>query len=339
MSIGRQSEQRRREHRKRDQDQDRGDQDVPGEDRETPHRHAGGAQADHRGDHVDAAQDGAQAGDGQTHDPQVATRTRGVHRVGQRGVGGPTERGGTTRGEKARHGNAGAEKVEPVGKGVQPRKRDVRSTDLQRQDEVGEAEHDGGCVEQQHDRAVHGEQLVVLLVGQELHARTGKFGAHDQRHHTADHEEEERGDHVHLAERLRIRGLQISQQRDSGSEFVDRVRPAHNGAWGYGSHGGPPAVRRTGVTAAPIGRTGDEDELSPTSRRRRCRGTTTRGCIVSAPPRRPGPLADRPPPALARSPDPCPPHTFGPASRVRWGRSRGPAGRVRRASRRRTDLR
>ena len=36
----------------------------------------GRAQADHRGDHVDAAEDGAQAGHGQAHDPQVRADAR-----------------------------------------------------------------------------------------------------------------------------------------------------------------------------------------------------------------------------------------------------------------------
>ena len=56
-----------------------------------------------------------------------------------------------------------AEQVQPVGEGVQPRERDVGRADLQRQHQVGEREHDRRREEQQHDRAVHGEQLVVLL--------------------------------------------------------------------------------------------------------------------------------------------------------------------------------
>ena len=44
-----------------------------------------------------AAQDGAQAGNRQTHDPQVAADAGRVDGVGQRGVGGPAEVGGTAR--------------------------------------------------------------------------------------------------------------------------------------------------------------------------------------------------------------------------------------------------
>ena len=37
--------------------------------------------------------------------------------------------------------------------------------------------------EEQHDRAVHGEQLVVLLEADELHAGLGQLGTDDQCHH------------------------------------------------------------------------------------------------------------------------------------------------------------
>jgi len=79
---------------------------------------------------------------------------------------------------------------------VQPGEGDVGCADLQRHDVVGEAEHDRGRVEQQHDRAVHGEQLVVLLVAQELQARPGELGADQQRQGAAHHEEREGGDQV-----------------------------------------------------------------------------------------------------------------------------------------------
>ena len=77
----------------------------------------------------------------------------------------------------------------------------------------------GRRVEQQHDRAVHGEQLVELLVGQELQARQGELGAHEQRHQAADEEEGEAGDAVHDADHLVIgRGHQLVDQVALGTE-------------------------------------------------------------------------------------------------------------------------
>ena len=111
-----------------------------------------------------ATEDRAQTGDHQAHDPQVGAGAGRVHRVGQRGVGEPAEVRRAARGEEAGHHDQAAEQEQPVGEGVQPRERDVRRADLQRHDVVREAEQDRRRVEQQHDRAVHGEQLVVLLV-------------------------------------------------------------------------------------------------------------------------------------------------------------------------------
>ena len=107
-----------------------------------------------------------------------------------------------------------AEQEQPERERVQPRERDVGRADLQRQHQVGEAEHDRRRVEQQHHRAVHGEQLVVLLVGQELQAGQRQLGAHEQRHQAADEEEDEAGDAVHDADQLVIGG---------GHQLVDQV--------------------------------------------------------------------------------------------------------------------
>ena len=171
-----------------------GDQDVPGEDRHPEHRHAGRAHAHHGGDHVDRAQDGAQATDDQTQDPQITARARGVDRIGQRGVGGPAEVGGPPGAMKPASAISRAEQKEPERQRIQPRERDIGGADLQRQHQVGEPEHDRGGVEQQHHRAVHGEQLVVLLVGQKLQPGRGQFGADQQRHQPADEEEREARD-------------------------------------------------------------------------------------------------------------------------------------------------
>jgi hypothetical protein len=55
---------------------------------------------------------------------------------------------------------------------------------------------------------VHGEQLVVLLVGQELQSRTSQLGTHQHGHTAADEEEDHRGDQVQHADHLVIGGLQ-----------------------------------------------------------------------------------------------------------------------------------
>ncbi len=150
-------------------------------------------------------------------------------------VGGPAEVGGATGGDEAGDRDRRAEQEQPEREGVQPRERHVGGADLQRQHQVGEPEHDRRRVEQQHHRAVHGEQLVELLVGQELQAGQGELGAHEQRHQPADEEEDEAGDAVHDADQLVIGcgdqlvdqaalGAEPSRERTTGLEFSDRGR-------------------------------------------------------------------------------------------------------------------
>ena len=213
-AVGGQAEQRRGQQREDQQHQDRRHQDVPGEDRHPEHRHTRCAHADHRGDHVDAAQDGAQPTDPEPEDPQVAAHPGRVNRVGERRVRGPTEVGGTTRGDETTHRDQRAEQEQPEAQRIQARERHVGCADLQRKYQVGEPEHDRGRVEQQHRRAVHGEQLVVLLVGQELQSGGDQFAADEQRHQPADEEEHEAGDAVHDADQLVIGG---------GDQLVDQV--------------------------------------------------------------------------------------------------------------------
>jgi hypothetical protein len=160
------------------QDEQGRDQDVPREDRHPEHRHAGRAQSQDRRDHVDRAEDRAQTGDHQTDDPQVGTDAGRVDRVVERRVGEPAEVGRATGGDEAEHRDRAAEGVQPVREGVEPRERDVGSADLQRHHEVGEGEDDRRGEEQQHDRAVHREQLVVDLGRKELRARLRQLGAH-----------------------------------------------------------------------------------------------------------------------------------------------------------------
>ncbi|GAA2805448.1 hypothetical protein GCM10010522_23910 [Kribbella solani] len=82
--------------------------------------------------------------------------------------------------------------------------RDIGRADLHRHDDIGKANEQRGREQEQHDRAVHGEELVVHLFVDELQAWLGELGADDQRHHAADQEEAEGRDQVHLADHLVI---------------------------------------------------------------------------------------------------------------------------------------
>ena len=128
------------------------------------------------------------------------------------------------------------EEVEPVREGVQARERHVGRADLQRHRDVGEAGEQRGREQQQHDRAVHREQLVVLLVRAE-HVEAGReqLGAHDERQHAADAEVDERGDQVQVPDRLVVGGgdpldQDVALALDLGAP-VDRGRGSGARRW------------------------------------------------------------------------------------------------------------
>ncbi len=205
-TVGTQCEQRSCQRREGHQDQDRGDQGVPGEDRHAPHGHARCAQADDGGNEVHCTQDGAEAGQCQTEDPQVTTDARRERGVGQRCVSEPTEARGALRSQVAGQGNGRTQREEPERQGVQARERHVGRTNLQGHHHVREARKQRGGEHQQHHGAVHGEQLVVLFLGlHDLHARLKELGTDQQCHHTTDAEEHKRRNEVHVPNLLVVR--------------------------------------------------------------------------------------------------------------------------------------
>ena len=187
MSIDVQHEQRRGEDREREQHQQAGDQDVPGEDRHSEHRHARAARSVITV--VIMLTPPRMVPRPEMPRPMIhrsVPDARRVEPVVERHVEGPAAIRRAARRHEAGRSGQRAEEVEPVGERVEPRERDIRRADLQRQDQIGEGEDEWRREEQQHDRAVHREQLVVLLRRQELHARPGQLRAHEQGHEAAE---------------------------------------------------------------------------------------------------------------------------------------------------------
>ena len=123
------------------------------------------------------------------------------------------------RGEEAGERDEAAEQEEPEREGVEARERDVRRADLQRHDDIGEAREERGGEHQQHDRAVHGEQLVVLLLRlDDLHPGLEQLEPDEQRHDAADAEEREGRDEVHVPDGLVVR---------RGDPLDERCAPSH----------------------------------------------------------------------------------------------------------------
>ena len=126
--------------------------------------------------------------------------------ISQRHVHGPAEVSRTTWGYEAQQHHGAAQQGNPEAEGVQTREGHVRRTNLQRQDVVTKAPHDWGRKQQQHHGAVHGEQLVELLIGQELETRGEQLRADQQCHKATEEEEAEGHDQVHDAQLLVVGG-------------------------------------------------------------------------------------------------------------------------------------
>ena len=135
--------------------------------------------------------------------PQVRTRPGRADHLRQRRVGGPAEVGGAVGGEEAGEHRQAAEQVEPVAQGVEAGERHVPGADLQRHEVVGQPEGERPEEQEQHDAAVHREQLVVACARRRPgSARAVELGADQLGQRPAEQEEGERRDHVGDADAL-----------------------------------------------------------------------------------------------------------------------------------------
>ncbi len=159
--------------------------------------------------------------------------------IRERGVGEPPEVRRPAGGDEAGQRDEASEIEQPVGERIQSGEGDVGGTDLQRQDDIGESEDVRRRVRQQHDGAVHGEQLIVLLIGQELQPRPGQLGAHECRHAATDDEEDERGDHVQLTDGLMVGGPQVVDESGALALLPRRVGARDHGLGLQSGHVSP----------------------------------------------------------------------------------------------------
>ena len=137
-------------------------------------------------------------------DPRLLAVGRRVLLEAQRHVGEPAGLG--RREEHRRVQREAAEQVHPVRPRVQAREGDVARADHQREQVVREARPHRHDDQEDHRRAVHGEDLVVPLRRQQRVVRDRQLRAHQQRLDPAQHEEHQDGDEVHDPDLLVIGG-------------------------------------------------------------------------------------------------------------------------------------
>ena len=206
--------------REGEDDEHRGDERHPGEHRQAHHGHALGAHVDDGADEVEGGRERSDAEDLDADDPEVGTDTGEAQRLavlaegaGERRVAEPTigrgevgvderlvpiegvEPAGEVRELEEPRGvqHEGAEHEGPERERVEAREGDVAGADLQRHEEVKERSRQGHDAEEDHRRAVHGEQLVVHTRRDEVVIRAGQLGA-DREGFDAAHEEVEHGE-------------------------------------------------------------------------------------------------------------------------------------------------
>jgi hypothetical protein len=99
----------------------------------------------------------------------------------------------------------------PEADGIEKRKGDVACTDLQRHDDIHQADDQRHGDKKDHDHAVLAEKLVVMVRGQKsliLPGGDGLLGAHHDRVGETAQQHGERDDHVHHTDFFVIDGRQ-----------------------------------------------------------------------------------------------------------------------------------
>ena len=195
-----------------DQDQTGHHEIHPDQQRHFPELHPRTPQAQNRGHHIDRSADAADAGNQHRQDPEVGAVPARKCLRSQRRVGEPSHVGSVSRAVKAigPHQAEIEEKASkcghPEAERIQARERHVARADHQREQIIGEAEHDGHGNEENHRGPMHGEHPVEDLGRDEMVVRDDELNPHDRGFDSADHEKHQGIKNVHDAQPLVIDG-------------------------------------------------------------------------------------------------------------------------------------
>ena len=170
----------------------------------------GTTQAQNGRHHVQRGSDAAEAADQQADDPVVGAVSYGKRRRGQGRIGKPADvrrAAGAVQSEAADEAevqNDAAQRAHPEAPGIQARKRHVARPDHQRNQIIGETKYDGHGSEEDHGRAMHGEQAIEDFGRDEVIVGDRQLGAHDRGFHATDHQEQDAVAEVHQPQPLVI---------------------------------------------------------------------------------------------------------------------------------------
>ncbi|MNV07983.1 hypothetical protein D3C71_984380 [compost metagenome] len=238
IAVQRHQHERCRQHRERGHDQRVGAQGSPGEDGHAHQVHSGCAHLDDGDDQVDARERGAHPRNLQGPDVVVEPHA-GVLRpqVGQCQPAGC----GELAQEQRHHHQDRACRGHPEAEVVEERERHVARADLQRHEVVHEARDQWHRHEEDHDHAVGGEDLVIVVRRQVAHVVAKGHGLLQAHHHgvgKAAQQHHEAEDHVHDADALVVDAADpVAPQRAPQAEFGDGGH--HGQATQHGGDKGP----------------------------------------------------------------------------------------------------
>ncbi len=194
-AVEHQQDERDRDHREREQKQDHRDEAHPDEHRHPHEAHAGRAQIDDGDEEVDRGCQRRDAEDLQARHPEVYVGPG--RKLPRRQIGVPEPaRVGRGAEQEARVEEKAAQNEHPHTERIEPRKCDVPRPQHERDHVVEEHLAQRHDREEDHRRAVHGEQLVVELRRHEGIVGLRELNADEQRLDPAEEEEGQRADPV-----------------------------------------------------------------------------------------------------------------------------------------------
>ncbi len=170
IAVEEQHGERRGEHREGGDDEQVGGERRPAEHRHAGVVHAGCAQLEYGSDEVDPGHERAYARDLQRPAVVIHPHSRRVAQFRERRIGQPA--GAVELPDDQRQVNEQRTRGgEPEAHGVERREGHVAHAELQRHDQIHQADHEWHGDEEDHDRAVRREHLIEVRRRQEARAR------------------------------------------------------------------------------------------------------------------------------------------------------------------------
>jgi hypothetical protein len=179
-------------------------------------------------DDLDRAGDRGDLDEADAEQPEVLVDAGRISAAGERRIHEPAAARRQAE-EQAGEEHQPADRIGPVGERGKPRKRHVARPQHVRQQQDAHRFHCRHGEQEHHDRAVHGEELVVELWPDEVVLRHRELGPHQQGEHAGEDEEQESGADVEQADEIVVvlgEQAQPARQRPDAPQLLELSRRA-----------------------------------------------------------------------------------------------------------------